>query len=286
MADFIYAGDGGAFQQCEKCSAVKPVQLFRRRGKGERSAFGFRGECIECHKGYHKEWRQSNPEAINRYYQAYKETHAEHIVAKAKEYYQANKGDYYERTLRWREENPDRYAEAARAWRADNPEKTRSYSREWRERNPEVAGRWAKENPDKARQYVAEWRARNVEKVRLSAREHMRTKLATPRGRLEAAIKGGIIASIKTGSKNRRKTFDLLGYTADDLFRHLERQFSPGMTWKNYGEWEVDHILPISSFSYDTPDCEQFRACWALTNLRPLWRRENRSKRDKVLYLL
>lgn len=80
----------------------------------------------------------------------------------------------------------------------------------------------------------------------------------------------------------------LVGYTADQLKIHLERQFLPGMTWDNRGlnGWHIDHIIPISSFSYDSHDHPDFKACWALTNLRPMWAADNIRKKDKRLFLL
>lgn len=88
------------------------------------------------------------------------------------------------------------------------------------------------------------------------------------------------------GQKAGRKWQSLVGYTLDDLRCHLERQFVKGMTWRNYGEWHVDHIRPRSSFQFTSADDAEFKACWALTNLQPLWAPDNLSKRDKVLLLL
>lgn len=70
----------------------------------------------------------------------------------------------------------------------------------------------------------------------------------------------------------------LVDYTVNDLQRHLERQFARGMTWDNFGEWHIDHIIPIARFTFSSVDDEQFKQCWSLTNLRPLWARENISK--------
>lgn len=73
-----------------------------------------------------------------------------------------------------------------------------------------------------------------------------------------------------------------LGYSRDSLIQHLESQFEPGMTWANYGRggWEVDHRAPVSAF--DHSDAQQFRACWALENLRPMWASANRAKGARV----
>jgi hypothetical protein len=73
-----------------------------------------------------------------------------------------------------------------------------------------------------------------------------------------------------------------VGYTLLDLKRHLESQFTEGMTWDNYGEWHIDHIIPKSAFTFTAPDDPRFLACWALDNLRPLWAKENSSKCDTI----
>lgn len=82
----------------------------------------------------------------------------------------------------------------------------------------------------------------------------------------------------------------LVGYTLADLMQHLERQFAPGMTWDNWGRgtecWHIDHIVPRCAFSFETEEDPGFRACWALTNLRPLWEPENHKKSgDRILLL-
>lgn len=77
-----------------------------------------------------------------------------------------------------------------------------------------------------------------------------------------------------------------MGYRLDDLVTHLERQFSPGMTWLNIGQWHIDHILPKSSFTYSSAGDPEFLACWALTNLRPLWKEANLTKHAKRDLLL
>jgi hypothetical protein len=54
------------------------------------------------------------------------------------------------------------------------------------------------------------------------------------------------------------------------------------MTWDNYGEWHIDHIKPISSFTFETCDDEQFKECWSLENLQPMWGVENIKKGNKI----
>ena len=77
---------------------------------------------------------------------------------------------------------------------------------------------------------------------------------------------------------------ELVGYTISDLICHLQSLFQPGMTWDNYGEWQIDHKFPITSFNITDYICEDFKRCWALSNLQPMWAEENRKKQNKIIY--
>ncbi|THD06128.1 hypothetical protein B1991_14390 [Rhodanobacter lindaniclasticus] len=89
-----------------------------------------------------------------------------------------------------------------------------------------------------------------------------------------------------SGQKKTAGTFELIGYSVDELRSHLERQFLKGMSWGNMGAWHVDHIVPVSSFTITGPDDPELRRAWALPNLRPLWAADNIAKRDKRVTLL
>lgn len=85
------------------------------------------------------------------------------------------------------------------------------------------------------------------------------------------------------GGKAGRRSLDLVGYTAEELRSHIERQFIRGMSWDNAGEWHIDHIVPISAFDVDL---ESVRRAWALSNSRPLWADDNRRKSAKREFLI
>lgn len=78
------------------------------------------------------------------------------------------------------------------------------------------------------------------------------------------------------GKLKAATTMELVGCSADDLRAHLERQFTDGMTWGNYGDWHVDHVRPCSSFELTDP--AQQRECFHWSNLQPLWAPDNLSK--------
>ena len=83
-----------------------------------------------------------------------------------------------------------------------------------------------------------------------------------------------------------RKWSGVLGYTVDELKQHLERQFLKGMGWHNKGEWHIDHIRPVASYNFTSIDDPEFKDCFGLHNLRPVWAKDNLSKGDKVVFLL
>lgn len=77
-----------------------------------------------------------------------------------------------------------------------------------------------------------------------------------------------------------------VGYTKRELADHIEKQFLDGMSWQNSSDWHIDHILPVRSFAFGSFEDAEFKACWALSNLRPLWAKDNLEKQDKVLFLI
>ena len=73
----------------------------------------------------------------------------------------------------------------------------------------------------------------------------------------------------------------LIGCTAKELRYHLKSLFKDGMTFDNYGEWEVDHIYPISLT--DMTNLDEVKQCCNYKNLQPLWMSDNRSKSNKIM---
>lgn len=73
---------------------------------------------------------------------------------------------------------------------------------------------------------------------------------------------------------------DILGCNKFDLKIHIERQFTANMSFDNYGEWEIDHIYPVSAF--DISDWDQALKCFNYANLQPLWKKDNRHKSNKI----
>lgn len=104
-----------------------------------------------------------------------------------------------------------------------------------------------------------------------------------PKTRLNRRISKSISNGLSKG-KQGSSWRDLVGWDADDLRLHLERQFKKGMTWDNYGTcWHIDHKIPIAAFNFESHEDIDFKRCWSLKNLQPLWSMENIIKSDKVI---
>jgi hypothetical protein len=78
----------------------------------------------------------------------------------------------------------------------------------------------------------------------------------------------------RNNEKKNKHTAEELGYTKEQLKAHLEVQFKDGMSWKNWGEWHIDHFRGVVNWPVGTPP----NVVNALWNLRPLWKRENLSR--------
>ena len=144
---------------------------------------------------------------------------------------------------------------------------------------------WISKNPEKHRDFHRRWVANDPENAREAARRGSRKRRLDPQTRCRMAFSTALWASL-VGIRKRRPTFELLGYTREQLISHLERQFQRGMSWDNYGDWHIDHIRPLSSFKIASKDDPSIQEAWGLSNLRPLWARENILKKDKRTHLV
>lgn len=110
--------------------------------------------------------------------------------------------------------------------------------------------------------------------------------------RLKRNISKRVNSGLKNqfSSKNNKSILKYLIYTMEELKVHLENQFEPWMNWDNHGKysikdwddndvstwvWQIDHIIPHSDLPYNSMTDDNFKRCWALSNLRPLSAKQN-----------
>ena len=161
--------------------------------------------------------------------------------------------------------------------------------KKWRDNNKECLSlkhkKWSEKNRDHLNDYHQKWREKNIDKHREYKRKYEKHRKDTdPLYKLISNFRTAIYQVLKESNVEKNgHYFDILGYTPEELINHLEKQFTEGMTWDNYGEFHVDHKLPISSFNIKEIGDEEFMKCWSLDNLQPMWGEENIRKSNKIL---
>jgi hypothetical protein len=161
--------------------------------------------------------------------------------------------------------------------------------KKWRDKNKERLyfnhKKWYEENKEKWNQYIKEYREKNIDKIREMKRNYEKTrKHNDPIYKLINNFRTAIYQVLKENNVQKNgHYFEVLQYTPNELIHHLENQFNDGMTWDNYGDWHVDHILPISIHNIQEIGDDEFMKCWSLGNLQPMWGEDNIKKSNKVL---
>ena len=166
--------------------------------------------------------------------------------------------------------------ERAKQYNEKNKEKRKKYYENyWLEHKIEKKiydKQYTKENKDKIKMYQGRYKTIHQQKVKERKEKDIHYKLdLNTQSRFSCILSG------------KQKTSPLLEqyneYTVQQLRNCIESQFTPQMSWNNYGTyWELDHIVPRFKFYYESYEDEQFKQCWALSNLRPLTIKENRER--------
>lgn len=120
---------------------------------------------------------------------------------------------------------------------------------------------------------------RKTEPAKEKARIQRAAWLSIPRNRIAVALRKRMRCAL-LGIAKTESTEKLLGETFEQFKSRLESLFLPRMTWDNYGEWHIDHIIPCAHF--DLSDALQQKICFHYLNFQPLWAKDNISKGDTI----
>lgn len=85
---------------------------------------------------------------------------------------------------------------------------------------------------------------------------------------LRSRLRSALLGNSKHGSAVRD-----LGCSIEEFRKYIEAKFLGGMSWENYGKWELDHIFPLSKVNLANRE-ELLKVCH-YTNYQPLWKRDN-----------
>jgi len=95
-------------------------------------------------------------------------------------------------------------------------------------------------------------------------------------------IKQFVSYAEKHNYKKTTKIYQVIGCTQQELLQHLEKQFLKGMSWENRKLWHIDHIIPMDS----AKTLEDNYKLNHFTNLRPMWAKDNLSKKNNATHLI
>ncbi len=227
--------------------------------------------CRSCNTKIVKEYRNKNLDKIKKYQQDYDikyyQKNKDQILNKKKEYYQINKEEILENSKQFYQ---------------NNKSNKQAYNKLHYIKNK-------KQRLEDAKSY----RIKNLNKVRdYQNNYNKKRKQIDFSFRLKASISANITFYLKSNGfcKNKKSTIKYLPYSIKELKEHLKNQFESWMNWSNYGKynsktwddnnsttwtWQLDHIIPHSTFNYTSMDSQSFKDCWALSNLRPLSSKQN-----------
>lgn len=130
------------------------------------------------------------------------------------------------------------------------------------------------------KEYKKCWREKNKIKMREYFKKYIRERRKSDiEFNLSILLRERIRNALKKNKKNGSHIKDL-GCTLGELKIYLENKFTNGMTWKNQGKWEIDHIYPLSKLNLK--DRTDFLKACHYTNLQPMWKIDNIKKGNKI----
>lgn len=260
---------------CSKCGIEKDKSRF---SKGKRFKDGLQSMCKDCAKVY----RENNRAAIASSKKSHYENNKDDILQYQKDYYQNNKDDIIIVQKEYRKNNKLKIADHNSEYYKDNKSSIDLQHAEYYENNKErmtaIQKQYCENHKDEIDSYRREYyknRAHNDLLFKIKRRVSSQV--------WHFLFKSG-------SSKNNKSICDFLPYSIQELKEHLEKQFESWMNWNNYGryvaknwddndsstwKWQIDHIIPHSKFSYISMENEEFKKCWALSNLRPYSAKQN-----------
>ncbi len=231
-------------QKCTTCGKVKELIEFVFRNDTN----SHRKQCKECTSEQRKKYYIDN-------------------IDKIKKKLFENKETIHEKNKIWRENNKEKIAEKKRLDRIENPEKYAEYYKTYYDKNKEKRAKNSKD-----------WYLKNKEKVvKRSIKRNKKIREESLDIRIRDSLRARVRIALK-GTTKSKNTAKLIGCSVEELKQHLEKQFTKGMTWDNYGYygWHIDHIKPCAKF--DLTDSKQQAECFSWKNLQPLWMEDNFSK--------
>lgn len=230
---------------CAKCNIIKSLEEFPKKKSTKDGLYPY---CKICKRSIDNENYQKNKEKK---------------LKVVKQYYENNKA-------RIKEKN------------AQNADKRRAYNKKWHQENRgealERMRRWRQENQTHRQEYKKLYRSLNKEKTRQNYKDWLNNN---PIAKVAKSCRSRIREILNSKNLDKKLSFSqYIGCTGKELITYIENKFHSGMSWDNYGNWHIDHIVPLSVAN--TED-QVYKLCH-YTNLAPVWSTDNITKNNKLQY--
>lgn len=166
--------------------------------------------------------------------------------------------------------------ERCKHWRETHKEQRKSYSKKYYQENKEIVAERFKKWVEKNKEYRKEYTKRRTQE-RYKTDIDFKTKIW---------CRKQLLRCISNTQFKNKHSFEILGYTPNQLKQRLESQFKSDMDWSNHGTlWQIDHKKPLSLFKFELSngeiDYHQVFLANCLANLQPMYTTENLSKGNK-----
>lgn len=135
-------------------------------------------------------------------------------------------------------------------------------------------------NSERIKKNTNEYYYENKDKIRITKRKYQKMKMETDKFYvLKRRLRNRLWYALENKGWKKECSFSsYIGCDPETLVKHIESQFTDGMTWENKGKWHVDHIKCLDSAKTEE---ELLKLCH-YTNLQPLWGRDNIAKGTKL----
>lgn len=292
--------------KCNKCGKDYNKTEYRVYGYSKKNGKPlYDKRCKKCLAKRSRTYRKKNPEKIKKYNDWWQEN-------KSQDYLEKNRDKIKEYNKKYREDNKEKLLEIDRLYYQNNKEKRLEGNKKWRENNKELVDKYKKkyykenqesilekkkkyyqknqeellekkkeyyqENQEKIKEKFKKYNKQNRDKINERMLGYIKERKENdPLFKFKLNVRDLITKSIKKrGYTKKSKTQEILGIDYNSFKRYIENQFKDGMSWENRDEWDLDHIIPISSGKNE----EEIIALNHYTNLQPLYREDNILKSD------
>lgn len=256
-------------KKCRVCGREKVLTDFYYR-KDSRT---YKTECKECWSKRSKKYALENGDKLKEY----REENKENITRYKRDHYKKNREKIGKRRKEYCKENKDKIKSQRKIYLGKNKEKIAKQQKEYAKKNK-------KRLEEKRKIYNS--KPEVIERARGYSKKYIDKKRQDPIYRLGENISKGIRNHLNFNgiSKGNRHWENIVGYSIQDFKKHIENLFTEGMRWERFSEIHIDHVIPKAFFKFASTDDVEFKMCWRLENLQPLWATDNIIKSDKIVW--